>query len=320
MPDTPNAIRGKVKTIIRLRINSDGEGVRSVVFLYGCPLSCKWCCNPETRTGDQYREVTARQLLDLIVRDLIYFQESGGGITFSGGEPLMQYAFIREFALLTRGLFPISLETSLFAPRQAVETLMPHIDHWYIDFKAPSDALHREFTGVPQAPILENLAFLAENISPERITMTYPVIPGFTATESCADALIRVMGTYGITRTELHPHRKACGKKYAPLGLEVPDIPALSQAEYAQIRARLRAAGLNTEGSAAILERRKCDVLKAYRREVCSRHGIPTDIPDCTYRGRCPGTCPKCEQELAQINAWLYQHDKFPLPPESDIP
>lgn len=312
-----NSLSGKVCAIIRLRINSDGDGVRSVVFLHGCPLRCKWCCNPETRTGDQYREVTPRQLLELVARDLIYFQESGGGITFSGGEPLMQSGFIREFALLTEGLFPINLETSLFAPRQALESLIPFIRHWYIDFKAPTDACHREFTGVPQTPILENLAILSRRISPDRITMTYPLIPGFTATAECTEALIQVMEENGITRGELHPHRVKCRKKYAALGLESPEIPALSRQQMETIRARLLAAGTNLEKPAAILERRKCDVLKAYRRDVAARHGIPVDIPDCTYKGRCPGTCPKCEEELAQINRWLYGHGLFPLPPES---
>lgn len=314
MSDTP--VRGNVKTIIRLRINSDGNGVRSVVFLYGCPLSCKWCCNPETRFGDQFREITPEQLLELIARDLIYFQESGGGITFSGGEPLMQYAFIREFACLTRGLFPINLETSLFAPRQAVAELIPLIDHWYIDFKAPTEELHRKFTGVPQTPILENLSFLASQIPPEEITMTYPVIPGFTATESCAAALIGVMQKNGLTQTELHPHRKKSEEKYASVGQESAGIPSLPREDLLHIRKLLQNAGLQTEGSTPILERRKCDVLKAIRRTVAARHSIPVDIPDCTYRGNCPGTCPKCEQELAQINTWLYLHDLSPLPPK----
>ena len=81
-------ILGKVNSIIRLRINSDGEGVRSVIFLQDCPLSCVWCCNPETRFGNRYKEVTVEQLYELIARDQVYFDSTNGGITFSGGEPL----------------------------------------------------------------------------------------------------------------------------------------------------------------------------------------------------------------------------------------
>lgn len=304
----PEALTGRVATIIRLRVRCDGPGVRSVVFLYGCPLQCRWCCNPETRSGDGWQSVTPARLWDLVRRDWIYFQESGGGITFSGGEPLAQYAFIREFARLTKGLVPIHLETSLYAPREAVEALIPHIGHWLVDFKAPDEARHREFTGVSQAPVLENLALLASCLPPEKITLSCPLIPGYTATEEYIDALIARMGELGLTRAELHPHRKSCEKKYTSLSLALPDIPALPREDLDRLRLRLEKAGICTDHLVPVLERDKCPVLKEIRRTVAARHGIPLKIPECTYRGRCPGTCPRCEAELDTINRWLQDH------------
>ena len=306
-------LTAKVKSIIRLRIRCDGPGVRSVVFLYGCPLQCRWCCNPETRFGNTYREVTPRQLWEIVSRDLIYYQESGGGITFSGGEPLLQWEFIREFALLAEGQLPIHMETSLYAPRSAVEALVPHVDGWLIDFKAPDEETHRAFTGVSRKPILKNLALLAERISPDRITMACPLIPGYTATEAYADALIQTMQALGLHRADLHPHRKSCETKYTPLSQALPEIPPLPAEALAQIRQKLEDAGISTDHPAPILERDKCPVLKDIRRTVAARHGIPVDIPDCPYTGPCPGTCPACERELDAINAWLRDHDLFPL-------
>lgn len=313
-PFTPAApvIRGRVKTIIRLRINSDGDGVRSVVFLYGCPLSCKWCCNPETRVGNEYQSLTPGQLLGFLDRDRIYFRESGGGVTFSGGEPLMQYAFIREFSRLAGTDFPINIETSLHAPREAVAALAPLIHHWFVDFKAPSDEDHVAFTGVPRGQILENLQWLVSRVGAERITITCPIIPGFTDSGEYVAALTGKMRELGLTTAELHPHRKHSEAKYAPLGLESAGIPGLSEERLSQIRTALKDAGIRTEGKPPCTERRKCDVLKEIRRIVSVRYGIPVEIPECGFRGKCPGTCPQCEKELDTINNWLRLHGTPP--------
>ena len=126
------SILGKVNSIIRLRINSDGEGVRSVIFLQDCPLSCVWCCNPETRFGSRYKEVTVEQLYELIARDQVYFDATNGGITFSGGEPLSQANFIVNFMTEYGHLFNCNIETSLFASYETIEKVVPYINEWYV--------------------------------------------------------------------------------------------------------------------------------------------------------------------------------------------
>ena len=94
-------LTANIQTITRLRINVDGEGVRSVVFMHHCPLRCFWCCNPETRTGEGYRTLTVRELYGYLKRDVPYFEKSRGGVVFSGGEPLLQADFLKDLELQT---------------------------------------------------------------------------------------------------------------------------------------------------------------------------------------------------------------------------
>lgn len=266
MPDS--SLRGRVATIIRLRIGSDGEGVRSVVFLYGCPLSCKWCCNPETRFGGNYQSVTPKQLLELVLRDEIYFLESGGGITFSGGEPLMQYPFIREFARLVQGRFSIDMETSLYAPREALEALLPVVNRWNIDCKAPTEQTHLAYTGVPREVIRENLRWLSRQVSPDRITLTWPIVPGYTDGDDQLEDVISLLRELGLHQISLHPHRVHSMEKYPRLGLQPEITQSLPAERLRQIRQALTEAGFPPAPAEFPREREKCPILKIGRAHV----------------------------------------------------
>ncbi len=128
-------IKGKINRIVRLRINSDGDGVRSVVFLQNCPLSCLWCCNPETRFGKKFYEKDTDELYELVKRDIPYFDYSEGGVTFTGGEPLLQSDYIIEFAEKHSDIGNIDIETSLYADTEIVTKITPYINEWIIDYK-----------------------------------------------------------------------------------------------------------------------------------------------------------------------------------------
>lgn len=295
---------GKISSIIRLRVNSDGEGVRSVVFLYGCPLNCIWCCNPETRYHNLYKESTPRELFDLIARDIPYFLESNGGITFSGGEPLVQYRFIKDFARIVNGAFSINIETSLFASQNVIAELAPLVDHWYIDYKGEQEH-HAQYTGVDNYQIRRNLQFLSSYLKPDQITMTYPLIPSYTDTETSIMDLIELASKLHITQVELHPHRPKSEGKYKKMELPYEKIPPLNRSRYEVIKQTLQSAGLIVNSSNALVERNKCNYLKNIRRLLCEKLQIPLSIAECKYVGRCTGTCPKCENELSEINAWL---------------
>ena len=172
-------LTANIQTITRLRINVDGEGVRSVVFMHHCPLRCFWCCNPETRTGEGYRTLTVRELYGYLKRDVPYFEKSRGGVVFSGGEPLLQADFLESFIREYGGKWNADIETSLYAKRETVERLIPLIHAWNVDFKAFDEALHRRYTGVSNVPIHENLRLLSQKAGRENVVITFPMIPEF---------------------------------------------------------------------------------------------------------------------------------------------
>lgn len=297
-------ILGKVNSIIRLRVNSDGEGVRSVIFLQDCPLSCVWCCNPETRFGNRYKEVTVEQLYELIARDQVYFDATNGGVTFSGGEPLSQANFIVNFMTEYGYLFNCNIETSLFASYETIEKVVPYMNEWYVDFKMFDEAQHMEFTNVSNEPIKRNLAQLAKVVSTEKIIVTYPIITGLNDSVDNVEQMISYMKEHGLYRIELHPYRKNRERKNERLGLSYEPIEPLSPVTIARIKKQLSQQGIEIVKRGTKVERRKCDTLKEIRKEFCEENGVTIFIEECSFKGRCVGTCPKCEEELDFINKW----------------
>lgn len=297
-------ILGKVNSIIRLRINSDGEGVRSVIFLQDCPLSCIWCCNPETRFGSKYKEISVEQLFELISRDKIYFDATNGGITFSGGEPLAQAAFVTGFLNTYGHLFTCNIETSLFSSFETIEKLIPFIYEWYVDFKVFSEERHIAYTGVSNNVIKENIMRLSQKVERERIVITYPIITGLNDSVDNVNEMITFMKAQGLYRIELHPYRKNREKKNERLGLEYESIDPISPVVIARIKRQLSEQEIEIVKRDTIVERRKCDTLKGIRREFCKNNDVPLSIEECSFKGRCVGTCPKCEEELDYINKW----------------
>jgi len=180
----------------------DGPGIRQTVFFKGCPLSCWWCHNPEsqqpevetyTRTKSLDGQTYPRQdtigyyiamddLMGIIQSDTIFYDESGGGVTFSGGEPLMQPGFLKETASRCKNSnIHTALDTSGYAEQKILLEILPFIDLVLFDLKIMDDALHQQYTGVSNRMILENLAMLNE--SGKEVHLRFPVIPGITNTE-----------------------------------------------------------------------------------------------------------------------------------------
>lgn len=205
-------MEARVNSITRLRINSDGTGVRDVVFFYGCPLNCVWCCNPETRFGSNYEIITEDELFQLISRDLIYFQNTNGGITFSGGEPLLHSGFILAFLEKYGNLFNTNLETSLCADYCCVQRIIPYINEWYIDFKKYDESFHRELTGKSNKAILNNIRRLSEETCTDKIIITYPVITSVNDSMEDIDRIIQFMSECSLRKVKIHPYRKNAEK------------------------------------------------------------------------------------------------------------
>ena len=262
-----------INVIIRLRVNSDGDGVRTVVFFYGCPLQCVWCCNPETRFGEKYTTIDTDDLYDLISRDLIYFNATDGGVTFSGGEPLLYADFIKKF-LDEHKCIKANIETSLYCPFEKIERLSSQVNEWYIDFKLFIGDKHKEFTGVFNDLIKSNITKLTKLIDRDKIILTFPVIPNVNDSDDNIEQMITFMKSCGLNKVELHPYRKNSETKYQRLGLEHHPFLELSPIKLSHIRKMFLDNGIIVQERRSIIERNKCDVLKEIRRTYCKENNI----------------------------------------------
>lgn len=304
-------MKARVNSITRLRVNSDGTGVRDVVFFYGCPLNCVWCCNPETRFGNHYEVITEDELFQLISRDLIYFQNTNGGITLSGGEPLLHSDFILAFLKKYGTHFNTNLETSLCADYNMVQRIIPYINEWYIDFKKYDEPLHRELTGKSNEAILNNIRKLRAEVCSDKIIITYPVITSLNDSPADVDGIIQFMTSCSLHKIKIHPYRKYTEKKYQTLGLAHTSFPQLPDSTVAEVYKRFVKSGFTVIVHDTKIEKQKCEILKNIRRTVCEENSLPILIPECNYTGRCAGTCPQCEHELEQINSLLLKENSM---------
>jgi pyruvate formate lyase activating enzyme len=249
----------------------DGPGIRTTVFLKGCPLSCTWCHNPEglsqevevlivpdrctgcgacvdacpnppatgrggARVTDRAacvrcgrcvgacvhgarrmtgRTYTAQDLLDEIVRDLPFYEESGGGVTFSGGEPLMQGEFLKAClrGCRERGMHT-AVDTCGYADSGLLLEVADLTDLFLFDVKLMDDARHRELTGVPLGPIVENLRAL--NSSGAMIWIRFPLIPGITDSRADVEEIGRLTTSLESVRVvHILPFHRTASDKYA---------------------------------------------------------------------------------------------------------
>ncbi len=197
-----------VITCARLRMQTDGQGVTTLVCFHGCPLRCKWCINPFSFAEDTLREMlTARMLYDRVKIDELYFLATGGGITFGGGEPLLYAPFLQEFRSICTDSWHLCAETSLAVPAEMVSIAAGCIDHFYVDCKDTNPEIYRSYTGKDNALMLENLKNLLALVGPERITVRLPLIPEFNTEEDRVSSRDRLTAL-GIRKFDLFSYRK----------------------------------------------------------------------------------------------------------------
>ena len=292
---------GTIFNIMRFSVY-DGPGIRTTVFLKGCPASCLWCHNPEALSGKIQlmvrkdrcrhcgdcaatcprnaislqdgepatdrkrclqcgacvdvcyaearelvgRSLTVRDLMKEISRDIPFFEESGGGVTFSGGEPLQQHEFLQQLlkACKERGLHT-AVDTTGYAPPEILQRIGDWTDLFLYDLKLMDDLRHREFTGISNGVILQNLKDLA--FRGKQVLIRVPLVPGIN------DSLenIREMGQFvamlpNVREIELLPYHASGAGKYERLGLKfsLPEILPLSNAETNQIVEELQRHGI----------------------------------------------------------------------------
>jgi len=226
-------------TIFRIKKYAlhDGPGIRTTVFFKGCPLNCWWCHNPEglkpepeTMGGPVRAEtagtqtigkaVTVDELLAEIDKDVIFYDESGGGVTFSGGEPLLQAAFLEALieACKTRDLHT-TLDTTGYAPPEIFSAVAAKSDLIFYDLKIMDNEQHVKFTGVSNELILNNLINVAGSGKP--IHIRFPLIPGMTdSPDNVHDMAQFVKSLVSIEQVDLLPFHRTAEGKYQRLGAD----------------------------------------------------------------------------------------------------
>ena len=170
----------------------DGPGVRMVLFLAGCPMKCLFCHNPEIAAGDEGQFYTPQQVLDGYNKNKFFYQ--AGGLTFSGGEPLLQGKFVSQCVrLLKENKVHVAMDTSLCCGDQWVEGLIPGVDLWMVSIKAATAELHKKLTGQSNAAIINNIISL--NRSQVKMLIRYVIIPGYTDDEKELNKLAEFIRT-----------------------------------------------------------------------------------------------------------------------------
>jgi len=224
---------GLITDIQRFSIH-DGPGIRTLVFLKGCPLRCVWCDNPETQIMEQQimfdeskgvrsvvgKQVSVDEVVREVARDSIFYRNSGGGVTISGGEPTAQPEFVRELARSCRqGGFHVALETSGYTTWVNMKSVTESVDIVLYDIKHMNEELHREFTGVSNQLILENARRLALKKIPMIIRV--PVIPGYNDSEqNMKETAELARELQAVSLIELLPYHRLGQQKYERLGWE----------------------------------------------------------------------------------------------------
>ena len=244
--------KGRIFDIQKFSIH-DGDGIRTIVFLKGCVLRCRWCCNPESQEyaiqtmkvlGEPKiigQDVTVDEVMKTVEQDRPYYYRSGGGLTLSGGESLCQPEFSRDLlrGAKERGI-NTAMESMACAKYEVIESILPYLDHYLLDIKHMNPAKHKEFTGKSNELMLENAKKIACS-GQVRLSIRIPVIPTFNDSEEEIRAIARYAkeldeeacrigghragtscsgmekyetGSYGIEKIHLLPYHRLGQDKY----------------------------------------------------------------------------------------------------------
>ena len=270
-------IKGYVMNIQPFSVN-DGDGIRTTVFLAGCPLRCSWCSNPEgmtmeekvnAKTGESMVSLMdADEVLAKVQKHRLFYAYSGGGITFSGGEPTMQTEFLDYLSaeIYDRG-YSMAIETSGMFDWDRVAHILGRMDLIFMDLKMMDDVKHLEYTGVSNKQILENIARIKSlSDDAEDVSRSDGAMDGGFFTSQGPEVVIRIPVVGGVNddednirssaayvnehvpgaRMELLPYHNFGTIKYKALGLpyEHPEFRTPGRAEMERLRQIVREEGV----------------------------------------------------------------------------
>lgn len=244
-------MKGMISGIKRMEIH-DGDGLRTTVFFKGCPLRCIWCHNPESLSFEKQiaffqnkciscgicknerneeaaqrcpvsaievygREYEAEELAQILLQDEVFFKNSGGGVTLSGGECLAQPDFCIALAklLYERGI-SVYVDTCGYVKREIFEKMILYTDKFLYDIKAIDATVHEKCTGRQNRLILDNLKYLCNKGC--KIEIRYPLVKGYNDLE-CEDIAKLLSGLQGITKVKVLQYHSFSASRYEALGM-----------------------------------------------------------------------------------------------------
>lgn len=225
------SVKGRIFDIQRFSTH-DGPGIRTIVFLKGCALRCRWCCNPESQSYEIEtmlqsgkpktigRDVTVAEVLDEVLKDRPYYNRSGGGVTLSGGESLLQpdFAVALLKACKDSGI-NTAIETTGFASADVIKRFLPYLDTVLMDIKHVNSDKHKEFTTQPNERIFENAKLIASEA--RKLIIRVPVIPTFNDTVAeIAEIAAFAASLPNVNEIHLLPYHSMGRDKYTGLGRE----------------------------------------------------------------------------------------------------
>lgn len=250
-------VKGRIFDIQRFSTH-DGPGIRTIVFIKGCVLRCRWCCNPESQSfhiesmlqnGERRivgRDVTVGEIMSDILRDMPYYRRSGGGVTLSGGETLCSPDFATALLRESRSYgLNTAVETACSMPYDIIERFVPLVDTFLTDIKHMDSLKHERFTGMRNELILSNISRLA--VHAERLIVRVPVIPTFNDTaREIEDIASFAAQLPNVTELHLLPYHRLGYDKYIGLGREylMGDIPLLKAEKIEELKAAAERSGL----------------------------------------------------------------------------
>lgn len=258
-------MNGTIFNIQRFCIN-DGPGIRTTVFLKGCPLKCIWCHNPESQAREPEimfykdkctkcggcvnvtvndsdfvcfndakeicgKEISSDEVIKEVLKDEIFYKNSGGGITISGGEPFYQFDFSLELVKKAKenGLHT-AIETCGFVKNSNLKKIAEFVDLFLYDYKETNSEKHKNFTGVDNTVIIDNLSFL-NNINKD-VILRCPIIKGCNDRREHFEGIAEIANRYkNILHIEIEPYHSLGEGKYSALGKKVQKFSAANEEE-----------------------------------------------------------------------------------------
>lgn len=248
----------------------DGPGIRATVFMKGCPLSCQWCHNPESmsssictvaktvRIGDKTyteeetvgSEMTVEEVMKELLKEQIFMEESGGGVTFSGGEPLFQADFLLEMLdACKKEKMHTTVDTTGFSRWDVLEKVARDTDLFLYDLKLINNGLHQKYTGVSNKVILENLENLLE--MGKKVRIRIPMVSGIVFTEDNINETIAFLckQKFRIEGVDLLPYHNTAAHKYERFGIEnsLKGLKTVNKADLSVAKLQFELAGFEVK-------------------------------------------------------------------------